>query len=386
MSNRLTIAVLLEAGTNPTEFNYSRLRLEEAGVVVVVVGRNQREYVLEDRSRGCADVTADSLGSRKFDGVVIPGGLGPEKLRQDERIRALVRDCHERGKLCAAICHGQLVLISAGLMRGVTATAAWSMQDDLRMVGAVVPEGVRAVRDDRIITAIFPHDLPDFFRIILTTLAEIEGLAIPRGYPRRLAGQTWGIVVDDASDAVQVNYLTLRIREDGGRPLLLGRHAGVEVRLSSPEWEWGEHGSRIRTDKALPNPAAVTSCDREAESASRAVTAAELHGLLLPGGLATWMIRGHKGLAKLIEDVYRQGKPVAAIGRGPKLLFSTEVLPGRTVTCAPQMRDDIVYAVKPVTCSDQAVVHDGNLLTARGSEDLPELMRRLIAAYGAQTE
>ena len=123
--------------------------------------------------------------------MVIPGGLGPEKLRTDRRIVALVEDCFARGKLCAAICHGQQVLISAGLLRGVRATAAWSMQDDLRHVGAIVPDNARAVRDGRIVTAIFPRDLPDFFRLVLAAVGEIEGRGLPGGYPDRLAGQRW---------------------------------------------------------------------------------------------------------------------------------------------------------------------------------------------------
>jgi protease I len=131
----LHIAVLLERDTNPTEYNYTRLRLKEAGAQVTVIGLDRLEYQLEDHSTGRADTTIDQVGDMSFDGVVIPGGLGPEKLRLNTRVLDLVRDCHARGKLCAAICHGQLHVgdtISAGLMRGVRATAAWSMMDDLQ--------------------------------------------------------------------------------------------------------------------------------------------------------------------------------------------------------------------------------------------------------------
>ena len=47
--------------------------------------------------------------------------------------------------------------------------------DDLRAVGAVVPEGVRAVRDGQIVTAVFPQGLPQFFRLIFEALADLEG-------------------------------------------------------------------------------------------------------------------------------------------------------------------------------------------------------------------
>jgi protease I len=383
MLDGLSFAVLLEEGTNPIEYQYIRLRLKEAGAQVTVIGLNRLDYKLEDQSLGYADITADQITGRSFDGVMIPGGLGPEKLRQDKRIIALVQDCYRRSKVCAAICHGQFVLISAGLMRGVRATSAWSMMDDLRMVGAVVPENVRAVRDGQIITAIFPQDLPEFFGLFFEAITELEGRQLPDGYSRKLSGQTWGIVLDNASDSVQVQYLRLCIQEDGGRSILLGRSAGQQIMLSSPAWEWGEMGWSIGTEKGLPHPSAISSCDTEAELSNQAVTAEELDGLLLPGGLATWMIRAHPGLRQLIKDIDSSGKPIGAIERGPKLLFMTGVLDGKTVTCAPQMRDDIVYAIAPVEYSDQAVVHDGNLITCRGTEDLPEFMRTLISQYGS---
>ena len=88
-------------------------------------------------------------------------------------------------------------------------------------------------RDGQIVTAIFPRDLPAFFQLIFEALSELEGIQPPAGYPRHLKGQTWGVVVDDASDAAQVHYLQLRVEEEGGIALLLGRRAGQEIRLGS---------------------------------------------------------------------------------------------------------------------------------------------------------
>ena len=378
----LHFAVLVERGTNPTEYNYVRLRLREAGARVTVIGLDRLAYELEDHSIGHADARIDDVSDVAFDGVVIPGGLGPEKLRQNAHIVDLVRSCHARGKLCAAICHGQQVLVSAGLMRGVRATAAWSMLDDLRAVGAVVPERERAVRDGQIVTAMFPQDLPAFFRLILAALADLAGRLLPKGYPDRLVGQTWGVLVDHATDGTQAQYMRLRMEEDGGTALLLGRRAGLEVRFGSPAWEWGEMGWHGTVDRALPDPGVIDSCDGEAELNSRAVSVDELDGLLLPGGLGTWMIRGHPGLRALICEMDAAGKPLCAVGRGPKLLLMTGVLEGRTITCAPQMRDDVTHAVTPITCQDEPLVHDGNLLTCQGTEDLPQFMCTLIAEFG----
>jgi putative intracellular protease/amidase len=252
----------------------------------------------------------------------------------------------------------------------------------LKEAGAVVSEGKRVVRDGCIITAIFPRDLPAFFQMILVAVSEAEHRTLPVVYPARLVEQRWGIVVDDASDSVQVHYLRLRISEEGGKHIILGREVGANVRLSSPAWEWGQFGSSIQTDRGLPDPGVVSSCDTEADLNSLSVTANELDGLILPGGLATWMIRGHSGLRRLIEEMNDRGKPLCAIGRGAKLLFMTSALEGRTITCAPQMKDDIIHAIYPVEYSDKPAERDGNLLTCQGSEYLPEMMQLLLAAYG----
>jgi putative intracellular protease/amidase len=228
----------------------------------------------------------------------------------------------------------------------------------------------------------FPQDLPAFSRLCLSALEELEEWQPAADCPERLAGQTWGIAVDDASDGTQVQYLRLRIEEEGGLALLLGRRAGKQVRLGSPAWEWGERGWQAMVDRALPDPGAIDSCDTEAELNSRAIDAEQLDGLLLPGGLATWMIRGHPGLRLLIQGMHAARKPIGAVGRGPKVLLTTGVLDRRALTCAPQMRDDVLYAVAPIEYRDAPVVQDGNLLTCQGTEDLPTFMDTLIARYG----
>lgn len=237
MLEGLHFAVLLEEGTNPLEYNYIRLRLMEEEALVTVVGTDRLDYMLEDHSYARADIIVSEVSNSTFDGVFIPGGIGPEKLRLYPQIIDLVRDCHKRGKICAAICHGQLVLISTGLMRGIKATAAWSMQDDLREVGVIVPENCRAVRDGQFVTAIFPVDLPQFFQLSLDALSDIEKKVLPAGYPGRLSGKRYGILVDDYTNLIQVFYVKFRIEEDGGNAVLIGRSSGQSVKLSTFPWE-----------------------------------------------------------------------------------------------------------------------------------------------------
>lgn len=381
MLEGLRVAVLVERGTNPTEFQYSRLRLMEAGATVVVVGNHKLEYALEDHSLTHADVTMDQVAGQPFDGALIPGGLGPEKLRQNPQVLGLVRDVYDRGKVIAAICHGQQVLISTGLLKGRRAVAAWSMVDDLIATGALHDPVLRAVRDGNVITGIFPYDLPVYCRLVLSAFADIEGRPLPPGYPHRLGGKRLGLVVADATDSVQHFYLKYRIQEEGGQAIVLGAHGRQRVRLGNPTWEWGEFGLEEEVDRGLENLAPVDSHDFPYEEERRAIRAEELDALILPGGLGTWMIRGHPGLKKLIRKMDRMGKVIGTVGRGPKFLMSAGVLSDRRIVAAQEMRDDLTAA--DVDSPDQPALRDGNFVSCRETEDLPAFVPILLRALAS---
>jgi protease I len=63
------------------------------------------------------------------------------------------------GKPTTAICHGQWVMVSAGILKGKKATAVWNIHPDLANAGATVLDEPCVV-DGNLITARFPYDLP----------------------------------------------------------------------------------------------------------------------------------------------------------------------------------------------------------------------------------
>ena len=371
----LRLAVLVERGVNEIEFHLCRLRLREAGAEVVVIGNCQLEYEGEDHEALYADVTIDQVDASGFDGVFIPGGLAPEKLRQSPVVVRFVRQLYDRGKVCAAICHGQQVLISAGLLRSRRAVAAWSMVDDLIYTGAVHVPKVRAVRDGTLVTARIFHDLPLFFLLAWEAFAEAEGRAILPGCGERLLGKRVGILADDATDAAQLFYARCRIEEEGGAVVLLGRRAGAQVRLGSPTWEWAERGPSVIIDRSLEDVGAVVSDDLPYDEALNAIHVSDMDGLVVPGGLATWLIRGHPGLRKLVWEMHAAGKPITAIERGAKVLLSAGVLSG-SVTGSGEVKDDLIGA--GLLYRDEPVVRNGNLLFCRNTADLPDWGRAWV--------
>jgi protease I len=365
----LRVAVLVERGVNEIEFHHTRLRLREAGAEVIAVGSRQLDYEGEDHERLRADATIDQVEAAAFDGVVIPGGLAPEKLRQNPQVIRFVGDVYERGKVCAAICHGQQVLISAGILRGRRAVAAWSMADDLVHASAEHVAEARAIRDGTLVTARFSGDLPLFCRLMWEAFAEAAGRS-RSSKGEQLRRLRFGVVADEATNAPQFFYARYRIEEEGGTAIVLGRQAGVSVRLGSPTWEWGERGPVVMIDRALEDVGATVSDDLPYEAALRAIRVSELDGLIIPGGLATWLIRGHPGLQKLIREMDAVGKPIAAIERGPKILLSANILNGRTVTGSPEVRDELIAA--GLRFRDEPVIRDEHLLLCRSTDDLPE--------------
>jgi protease I len=109
------------------------------------------------------------MRARDFDGLVVPGGFMPDKLRRDGDVLQLVRDFDAAGKLIAAICHGGWIPISAGVYRGVRVTGSLGIKDDLINAGAVW-EDAPVVIDRHFVSSRKPDDLPDFCRGILDVL------------------------------------------------------------------------------------------------------------------------------------------------------------------------------------------------------------------------
>ncbi|UXC16892.1 DJ-1/PfpI family protein [Comamonas squillarum] len=65
-----------------------------------------------------ADVKAED-----YDALVIPGGRGPEYLRNNEAVLAAVRHFFTANKPVAAVCHGAQLLAGAGVLQGRTCSA-----------------------------------------------------------------------------------------------------------------------------------------------------------------------------------------------------------------------------------------------------------------------
>jgi protease I len=113
------------------------------------------------------------------------------------------------------------------------------------------------------------------------------------------------------------------------------------------------------------------------------VTAADYDALLLPGGVGNPdQLRMHGDAIDLIREFANTEKPVAAICHGPWLLVEADLLRGRRATSWPSIRTDLKNAGANVV--DEAAVTDGNIITSRNPDDVPEFTDALIQAIEAR--
>lgn len=152
------------------ELWYPKLRLIEAGAEVVVAGPEMEKVYAGKNGYPCrSDAAFAEVEAADYDGLVVPGGFMPDKLRRDPVVLQLVRDFAESNKLVAAVCHGGWIPISAKVYAGVRVTGSPGIKDDLINAGAIW-EDAPVVVDRHFVSSRKPDDLPDFCRGILQVL------------------------------------------------------------------------------------------------------------------------------------------------------------------------------------------------------------------------
>lgn len=153
------------------ELWYPKLRLLEAGAHVTVAGpKADTIYPGKHGYPARSDAAIADMESDDFQGIVVPGGFMPDKLRREEKVKQLVREFAESGKLVAAICHGGWIPISADVYRGVRVTGSLGIKDDLVNAGAIWEDAPVTV-DRHFVSSRKPDDLPDFCRAIIEVLS-----------------------------------------------------------------------------------------------------------------------------------------------------------------------------------------------------------------------
>ena len=143
-------------------------------------------------------------------------------------------------------------------------------------------------------------------------------------------------------------------------------NAGARPELIAPES--GKAQAFNHLDKADTFPV-----DRTVAEADPA----DYVGLVLPGGVANPdALRMDGDAVAFVKAFVTAGKPVFAICHAPWTLVEADAVRGRTLTSWPSLQTDIRNAGG--TWVDEEVVADGNLVTSRKPDDLPQFCKKLV--------
>jgi protease I len=163
------ILALVEDVYEDLELWYPKLRLEEAGYATTLAAPELKSFTGKHGYPAVAELRLSEARSSDFNGLLIPGGFMPDKLRRDAKVLALTREFFEQGKLVAFICHGGWIPISAKILSGRRVTGSRGIKDDLENAGGIwVDEPV--VVDANLISSRTPKDLAFFAKAMVDFL------------------------------------------------------------------------------------------------------------------------------------------------------------------------------------------------------------------------
>lgn len=141
--------------------------------------KNSKVYVIAETKepipseRGLFILPDKSLDENiDLDLVLVPGGLGVNRLMENEKILNWLREKSKSSKYVSSVCTGSLVLASAGLLNGYKATTHWLSLDVLKLFPEIDVKEDRVVIDRNRITGGGVTAGIDF---ALQVVAEIQG-------------------------------------------------------------------------------------------------------------------------------------------------------------------------------------------------------------------
>jgi deglycase len=167
----MRVAVLAGEGVEDLEYWVTVMRLREAGAEVTSAGLAPATVHGKNGLAVPVEVEVGSLDPDDVDGLVIPGGWMPDKLRRYPAVTELVAAIHAAGKPIGIICHGGLIAISAGIVAGSRATGSLGIRDDLVNAGASWVDEP-ALRDANLVWGRVVVDIPPFCRELIAALAD----------------------------------------------------------------------------------------------------------------------------------------------------------------------------------------------------------------------
>lgn len=146
--------------------------LRRANIEVVIAGLHDGHIESARGVKVIPDTTIDKVNADDFDMIVLPGGQpGTDNLNKDERVKKLIQDFYNKGKLTGAICAAPYVLANAGILHGKKATSYPTYKEKLGDVNYLEDA---VVEDSNVLTSRGPATAACFAFKIVEKLAGKE--------------------------------------------------------------------------------------------------------------------------------------------------------------------------------------------------------------------
>ena len=107
--------------------------LRRGNVEVITAGLSSINVMGAHAIAIIADTLLDTVRQQQFDAIVLAGGAGTFRLREDPRIAEILIQQTKANKLVAAICAAPTVLSNAGLLKGKRATSFPAVREQLEL-------------------------------------------------------------------------------------------------------------------------------------------------------------------------------------------------------------------------------------------------------------
>ena len=112
------------------------------------------------------ELSFKDLDPDDYDGLLVPGGWAPDKLRRFPEVLNIVKKMNADNKAIGEICHAGWVLISADILRGKKVTSTPGIKDDMSNAGGIWVDEETVV-DGNIVSGRRPPDLPAYAKAFI---------------------------------------------------------------------------------------------------------------------------------------------------------------------------------------------------------------------------
>ncbi|XP_039160506.1 protein DJ-1 homolog D [Eucalyptus grandis] len=244
-----------------------------------------------------------------YDGLVMPGGRAPEYLAMDQSVVDFVSKFSHAGKPITTICHSQLILAAANIVKGCKCTAYPTVGPVLIAAGAhwVEPESLsHCITDGNLVTGVAYPGHPEFIQSFVKAL----GSSITGSEKRILF--LCGDYMEDYE--VYVPFQSLQALGCHVDAVCPKKKSGDTCPTAIHDFE----GDQTYNEK--PGHDFTLTADFEGLDAS------SYDALVIPGGRAPEYLALDGKVIALVKDFMEAKKPVASVCHGQQILAAAGVL------------------------------------------------------------